>query len=205
MNAEEKTLTLGGKSGWSNIQTMDGVVIGKGRYGYDSIELDTNSRKADVRTDLLLDFEGKVPIDKTGHYEVVENNLISSPKAKMGSSSGLSRGVGGIRLSGNKESLFGTSGSTGSFLIEFWLCPSIAENGEIVFSWRSSRTVRNYPLYQMITASFSNNHLRWEFINVFNGYTENNGSVSVSGYKTIIPNVWVHHSISYDEDSGLLE
>lgn len=203
--AEEKTLTLGGKSGWTHIQTMDGVEFGTGRYGYDSIELSTNSRQKDTVTDLLIDFDSKIPIDKAGNYSVVSNNLVHSKNAKMGSGSALSRGNGGLRLSGSKDSLFGSSGDPGSFLIEFWLCPSIAENGEVVFSWRSSRTVRNYPLYQMITASFYNNHLRWEFINVFNDYTANGGEVAISGYRTVIPDVWTHHSISYDEQLGLLE
>ena len=91
--------------------------------------LDTNKRVAEDSSDLLLDFEGKVVIDQTGNYTVEENKLLNSTSAKMGKGAGLSRGKGGIRLSGANGSLFGSTGSTGSFLIEFWLCPSIAENG----------------------------------------------------------------------------
>jgi len=203
--AEDKVITLGGKDGWSQVQRMDGVEIGSGRYGYDCIQLDTNGRNVSDATDLLLDFEDRQFGDISGHYNIEENKMQYSSSAKMGSGSGLSRGTGGIRLSGTPSSIFGKSGLTGSFVIEFWLCPSIAENGEVVLSWRSSRTERNYPLYQMISASFYNNHLRWDFTNVFNGYTENGGEISVSSSRTIIPNVWAHHSLSYDDDTGLIE
>ena len=203
--AEEKTMTLGGRSGWSKIQKMDGVVIAPGRYGYDSITLDTNSRSLTRYTDLLLDFESATMEDCAANYTISENEAISSPKAKMGNKAALMRGSGGIRLRGENTALFGSSHDAGSFLIEFWLCPSIAENGEIVFSWRSSRTVKNYPLYQIISANFYSNHLRWEFTNVFNGYSENGGEISISSARIIIPDVWMHHSISFDEETGLLE
>ena len=169
---------LGGKTGWDKLKSMDGLAYGKGRFGYTSIELATNSRSVDrgsdagsqPATDLLLDFEevdGSFS-DRTGNYSVAEKSFVSSSKVKMGKHAAMSRGNGGITLSGSPDSLFGSSGSKGSFLIEFWLCPSIAENGEIVFSWRSSRMENDYLLYQMISASFFSNHLRWEFINVFN-------------------------------------
>ncbi len=203
--AEEKVLTLGGKNGWSKIQKMEGTVIAPGRYGFDSITLDTNSRSLTRYTDLLLDFEEEDFADCAGNYQIKENDSLRSAKAKMGSGSALMRGNGGIRLRGETKALFGSSGDTGSFLVEFWLCPSIAENGEIVFSWRSSRTVKNYPLYQLISATFQSNKLMWKFVNVFNGYSENNGTVEISSLRTIIPEVWMHHSIAFDEETGLLE
>lgn len=207
--AEEKTLVLGGKTGWSHVQKMDGLVYGKGRFGYDCLQLATNSRSIDEthseNTDLLLDFEDELFRDKTGNYSVTKNNFLRVANAKMGNYAALSRGTGGLRLDGVRGSLFGTQGNVGSFLIEFWLNPSIAENGEVVFSWRSSRTENDYLLYQMITASFLGNRLRWDFTNVFNGWKNDGGTVSVSCSKTIIPDVWAHHSISFDQDTGLLE
>lgn len=203
--AEEKVKVFGGKNGWPHLEKMDGVVIGKGQYGYDAVVLATNSRPVDKDTDLLLNFEGKEIRDLAGKYTVSSNKITVSDNSCMGKKAGLVRGNGGITLKGNRSTIFGSSGAVGSFLIEFWLRPSIAENGEIVFSWRSSRTVANYPLYQMISASFSGNHLEWAFTNVFNGYTENNGEIKLSSYTTIIPDVWMHHSISFDQNTGLLE
>ncbi|MBR0477212.1 MAG: hypothetical protein IJJ66_10390, partial [Treponema sp.] len=202
---------LGGKTGWDKLKSMDGLAYGNGRFGYRSLELATNSRSIDpdksAVTDLLLDFEEPDAsfADNAGNYSVEEKAFVSSSKVKMGKRSAMIRGNGGITLSGSPDSLFGSSGSKGSFLIEFWLCPSIAENGEIVFSWRSSRMENDYLLYQMISASFFSNHLRWEFINVFNGWKKDNGTVTLSCLRTIIPGVWAHHSISFDDDTGLLE
>ncbi|MCR5761805.1 MAG: hypothetical protein K6G00_00305 [Treponema sp.] len=203
--AEERVITLGGKAGWKDVSVMEKITTGDGKYGYPCMQLDTNSRSLTSETDLLLDFEDEVPVDRAGNYEVVSNNVIYSNDAKMGKGSGLVRGNGGLRLHGKQNSIFGTAGLTGSFLIEFWLNPSIAENGETVLSWRSSRTVHNSPLYQMINASFYKNHLEWMFTNVFNGYTENDGVISIASYSTIIPDVWTHHAISFDQDTGLLE
>ena len=205
VSAEDKLMVLGGKTGWPQLSKMDGVATGKGKYGYDCIQLDTNSRKSNERTDLLIDFESIKQEDAVGNYTVTKDDILRTTRAVMGKGAGLSRGAGGLRLSGRKGSLFGSSGNTGSFTIEFWLSPSIAENGEIVFSWRSSRTVADYPLYQMISASFFNNHLEWNFTNVFSGYMANDGEVTLSSYRTIIPDVWCHHSISYDDETGLLE
>ena len=203
--AEDKKIVLGGKAGWPSLSVMDGVTLGKGKFGYDCMQLATNSRSSDSGTDLLIDFETSRERDITGNYSVKKDNMLHTTKSVMGKGAGLSNDQGGLRLSGAAGSLFGTSGNTGSFTIEFWLSPSIAENGEIVFSWRSSRTVADYPLYQMITASFINNHLEWSFTNVFNGYTNDDGEVSLASYRTIIPDHWCHHVVSYDEDTGLLE
>ncbi|MBQ2553348.1 MAG: hypothetical protein II563_10965 [Treponema sp.] len=204
-SADERVVTLGGKNGWTKVQKMDGVTVGSGRYGYDCIQLDTNNRRVADTTDLLLDFEDGSFGDTAGKYTVRSNKFQRSQSAKMGKGSGLSRGDGGMRISGGRDTIFGKSGLTGSFIIEFWLNPSVADNGEVVLSWRSSRTENGWPLYQMIYASFFNNRLRWEFTNVFNGYKDNGGEISLSGYKIIVPNVWSHHSISYNDDTGLLE
>ncbi len=203
--SQEKTIVLGGKKGWPSLSKMDGIVSGKGKFGYDAMELATNSRSMDSNTDILIDFEKKEVKDITGNYSVTSNSLVTSENAIMGKSAGLARGKGGVRLSGNRNTIFGKEGQVGSFTIEFWLKPSIAENGETVFSWRSSRAVAGYPLYQMIVASFYGNHLEWSFTNVFNGYVENGGDVKLSSYRTIIPETWMYHSLSFDEETGVLE
>ena len=205
VHAEERVITLGGREGWSSVSVRNGVTTGVGTYGYDSMTLDTNSRHVSKQTDLLLDFEDGTMADISGHYKVISNALIPTTDCKMGKGSGLSQGKGGLRLDGDRTSLFGTPGIAGSFLIEFWLNPAVAENGETVLSWRSSRTVDDMLLYQMINASFANNHLTWNFTNVFDGYEENFGEISISSYSTIIPDSWTHHAISFDNQTGLLE
>ena len=203
--AQEKSIVLGGKDGWPALSKMDGIVQGKGRFGYDAMVLATNSRPLDKDTDLLINFENNEVKDISGNYSVTSNSLVSAEKSFMGKYAGLSRGTGGVRLRGGKDTIFGKQGQGGSITIEFWLKPSIAENGEIVFSWRSSRTVAGYPLYQMITASFFGNHLEWSFTNVFNGYVKNGGEITLSSYTTIIPEIWMHHAIHFDQNTGAFE
>ena len=209
--SESKTVVLGGKTGWPELSFKDGVTFGRGRFGYQAVELSTNARSVTDGTDLLLDFEkdgGEKEIfsDKRGNYTVQSNSLLSSPKSVMGHHSALSRGNGkGLVLQGNERSVFGRQGGTGSWTIEFWLCPAIAENGERVFEWHSSRIVNDYVLFQMIEASFFNNRMQWNFTNVFDGMPDNKGEVTLLSYSALIPNKWSHHEISYDEESGLLE
>jgi len=201
-----KSLKLGGKDGWNNLESMDGVTEGKGRFGYPSIELVRNSPAVSDFTDLLLHFENGEMRDSTGKYTVVSNDFVLTNDAAFGKGAALSRGTGhGMFLKGDKTSMFGGGGRIGSFTIEFWLAPSIAENGERFFSWRSSRTVGGYPVYQTITATFFNNHLEWRFSNIFEGYKKNKGEVLLAGTTTIIPDTWTRHKVSYDEESGLLE
>ncbi|MBR5096996.1 MAG: fibronectin type III domain-containing protein [Treponema sp.] len=211
LSAESKSIVLGGKTGWPELLSKDGVTFGRGRFGYESVELATNARAVTCDTDLLLDFENFDTVretfgDQSGHYAVQSNSLLRSPKSVMGHHSALSRGNGtGLVLRGNPETFFGRSGGTGSWTIEFWLCPAIAENGERVFEWHSSRIVNNYVTFQRIEAAFFNNRIQWNFTNIFDGMTDNGGEVNLLSYSALIPNKWSHHEISYDEESGLLE
>ena len=202
--AESKTIVLGGKTGWPELSSSEGVTFGTGRFGYEAVELSTNARAITSDTDLLLDLESFD--DKSGHFAAQSNSLLRSPKAVMGHYSALSRGNGkGLVLRAGPETFVGRQGGTGSWTIEFWLCPAIAENGEKVFEWHSSRIVNNYVSFQRIEACFFNNRMQWNFTNVFDGYTDNNGEVTLLSYSALIPNKWSHHEISYDEESGLLE
>lgn len=204
--AVTKSVKLGGKDGWNNLEKLDGVTEGKGRFGYTSLELVRNSPSVSDYTDMLLHFEDGKMQDSCGNYKVIENDFVLTNDSAFGKGAALSRGTGqGMVLSGGTNSMFGGGGRIGSFTIEFWLAPSISENGERFFSWRSSRTVGDYPVYQTITATFFNNHLEWRFSNIFEGYSQNKGEVLLAGTTTIIPNNWTRHKVSYDEESGLLE
>lgn len=206
LQAEPKIITLGGSTGWTDIKNESGVSRGVGRFGYTSIELAKNIRKNNEQTDLLIDFDDIEKLaDLTKNYDIIDNRFMKASKPYMGKGTGLTRGSGGLILHGKPESLFGKSGYLGSFTIEFWLRPSIAENGEIVFSWRSSRNVDDYPMYQMISAGFFGNHLEWDFTNLFAGYTQDKGEITLRSYRTIIPNKWSFYQITFDESTGLLE
>ena len=42
--AESKTIVLGGKTGWPELSSKEGVTFGTGRFGYGAVELSTNAR-----------------------------------------------------------------------------------------------------------------------------------------------------------------
>ena len=82
--------------------------------------------------------------------------------------------------------------------IEFWLYPAIAENGEQIFNWRSSRNMDRQSMYQVIRACFFNNHIEWNFHNIFSNGRILKDEVILTSLSTIIPQQWSHHSLSRD-------
>lgn len=205
-NLFSETYEIGGKNGWKDIQTKTGITEGKGRFGYTSLELETNHFKTDEFTDLLVNFEDSSVSEQTGNYEIYKNDLFISKNTHHGKQSGLSRNNGsGLQLKGNENSIFGKTGKIGSFCIEFWICPSVAENGEILFNWRSSQNFSEDVIYQMIRISIYKNKIYCLLSNIFYSYTKNNGDVELTGITNLLPGKWTHHILSYDEENGLLE
>ena len=206
VSAVPRQFVLGGEKGWGEVQKMSGLsrTAGGGRYGYESLELVTSTQGADDFTDILLTFDSAGVRDSTGHYQVLSDKMSLSGDAVRGKGSGLSRGIGrGVSLKGGKGAMFGTTGLVGSFVIEFWLSPSLAENGETVFSWRSSLNSSAYSKYQMVSASFFSNHLQWKFNNIFSGYSED--EIVLDGVSVVIPKRWSRHTLSFDQETGALE
>ncbi len=201
-----ETYVLGGKDGWKDSVVTTGLVKGKGRYGYESLELATNSSERTRNTDLLLDFEGGSFTDKAGHYQIVENALFPSTRAMRGKGAALSRSRGsGMKLSGDSASFFGSEGQAGSFVIDFWICPAVIDNGETLLNWRSSRKIMGALEYQVMSIYFYRNKLFCVFTNIFDGYLKNGGDVVIEGSSVLVPNKWSHHTIAFQEENGLLE
>ncbi len=185
---------------------MQHITTGKGRFGYTCLELETNSPAMTDDTDMLLHFESRGMEDTAGKYKIIKNNFVRTRDAAQGKYAALNRGTAtGMILHGSEKSMFGSSGYVGSFSLEFWLAPSVAGNGETVLSWRSSRGVQGYPMYQNITVLFNNNKLEWTFSNIFDGYTTNSGDVAFTSRSNIIPDKWALHKVSFDNKTGLLE
>ena len=69
-----KEIKLGGKAGWPVLKSQENIIKGKGRFGYDSIEIAPNSFNFDEYTDLLIDFENANNPLVEGDYYIVKNN-----------------------------------------------------------------------------------------------------------------------------------
>lgn len=201
-----ESLKIGGSSGWQDIEMRNGIVTGKGRFGYESLELERNNTFITSQTDLLIDFEDNCVRDVTNRYDIESNTTFISEKAIIGKGSALSRGIkGGIRVHGNKNSLFGSEGPSGSVKIEFWINPSVVDNGEVLLNWRSSINDVEGVIYQVISVSFYQNRVMCLFSNIFKGQKKDMGDVRLITDRKIIPEKWSHHSISFDEETGALE
>ena len=202
-----KEYLFGGKNGWPVFMQQEGITTGKGRYGYDCIELASNSFVFDEYTDLLIDFEdADMPISD-GDYIINRNNFQQTNQTKNEKAAGLSRNMGGLSISGRPGSFFGSEGLMGSFSFEFWLCPSIAENGEIVLNWESSRNDDGQLSFQVINGTFDKGHIKWELNNIFDMYLNAAGKneVELKGSSKIIPDTWSYHVLSFDCETGILE
>ena len=218
-------IKLGGKTGWPAFQSQENITTGKGRYGYDCIQLASNSFVFDLYTDLLIDFEDAASPIADGEYRILSNSLKSSNQTKNGKYAGLSRNIGGLSISGQPGTFFGSEGLMGSFSIEFWLCPSIAENGEVILNWESSKNVDGRLVYQLLSGSFNKGHMEWVLSNFFDFYgaeyetagvsgaqnaqqkqgAQDNKDVILKGTTKIIPETWSYHVLSYDCETGILE
>lgn len=204
-NLSAKEMSLGGKNGWPQLEVMENVTTGIGRFGYECVELKTNTSEPEFDTDLILNFEDEKNPVFSGNYIIEKNELQRVSGTETGKWAGLSRDQNGISLKGLPGTFFGTEGLCGSFSIDFWLNPAVTENGEVIFQWHSSRTVDRHIIYQMITAVFEGGHLKWNLSNIFDSFYPGNQNLSLKGSGNIIPGTWSHHVISYDAETGLLE
>ena len=202
-----KEYVLGGKGGWPVFQQQENLTTGKGRYGYDSIQLASNSFVFDDYTDLLIDFENIENPISDGEYTINRNNFHQTNQTKNEKAAGLSRNLGGLSVFGKPGTFFGSEGLMGSFSIEFWLCPSIAENGEVVVNWESSKNDNGSLVFQVINGTFDRGHIKWELLNIFDMYVNESGKneVELKGSTRIIPETWSYHVLSYDCETGILE
>ena len=200
-------VVLGGKEGWPAFQYYKNVTMGEGRFGYDCIQIDSNSFVADEYTDLLIDFENPGNPISEGDYRIVNNNLKSSSETINEKVAGLSRNTGGLSIVGNPGTFFGSEGVVGSFSIEFWLCPSVAENGETIIKWDSSKNMNGRLVYQSLGASFNKGKIEWNLLNFFDTTIVPNikDNITLKGTTRIIPDTWSHHVLSYDCENGILE
>jgi hypothetical protein len=216
--ADESTITLGGAGGWPHLSLETGIAHGKGRLGKDALVLSSKlpakspaafaPASGDETTDLYFSFDDGSFSDAAGNYDVKSNALRNAggSKPRRGNGAALCNTDGaGLVLRGKAGSLFSSSGDVGSFSVEFWLYPAVAENGSVVFEWRSSRLGPVGSTFQTIRAGMFRNHLEWVFSNVFAKTAGAPIDITLKGKKNLVPGSWSQHRISYDAESGLLE
>lgn len=208
--ADSASFELGGKSGWGMLHYTENIQMCPGKYGNPGISLRSSIPKITQTTDLYISFDQPSIIDEAGAYSVAASNMrfIGADQAKFGTGAGVcsphSSGAG-LVLKPQPGSFFSGEGSAGSFTIEFWLAPSVAESGSVILQWYSSYFEQERLTDQHIITQIIQNKLQWDFFNIWQDKYNNGISIRLKGRTNLIPSQWSHHLIAYNEEIGLLE
>jgi hypothetical protein len=220
----EKTLVLGAASGWnlvekrnrvtevSLVRTNPVLALAPGR-----LHDEAGPALGDYPlSDMIISFdEGRPELfaDRTGNYRV-------SIAPALGTTDGqwAKEGTGAARFSGDKESaltvfpreryaLFSPETLVKDFSLEFWLYPLNVDPGEQILFWTSVRqTLGEGPVYQRIEGIFARNRLQWTFTDFFSDPGDTRRlSFSVSSLSSLVPQMWSHHLIRFNSDTGMME
>lgn len=208
--ANPAVFELGGKNGWGMLQYTENIQMCPGKYGNPGISLSSSVPKITQQTDMYVSFDSPSILEETSSYTVQSSNMrfAGSTQAKFGSGAALCSPhakTAGLVLRPQQGSFFAGERSTGSFSIEFWIAPSVAENGSVILQWYSSYFERDRLTDQHILAQIIQNKLEWNFFNIWQDKYQNGISIQLRGRTNLIPSQWSHHLITYDEELGLLE
>jgi hypothetical protein len=208
----------------------DNAVLVPGfRGGKDYVLASAAYRSADD-TDLLLHFDaagGDSPVDLGGRWTAKSGPSfrLDREKREFGDASASFRGASSaISLFPGRGALLEGGSRFRDFSIEFWLYPATAENGEVILSWQSIRTLGGASLPQELSCAISGGRVTWSFQNFFDkplpvgkatakGATPERGNalpasrsrLELRAADPLVPKAWSHHLLRFDGDTGLLE
>lgn len=207
---EKKVLNLGGKNSWPTPWIEGNTTQESGFGGKNTIQLSTKPLfiPGDKNVDFAISFDKEGMIEETQNYTITKHGgeQIGSLEGITGKSAGkFSRGRGGLSLTGTPGCFFGTPGLKGSFTLSFWLYSAVAEDGEQIFSWKTSRKSRNKMVSQFIRGAIFNNRIEWTFNNFFVPPSGSETNFVLTAQDMLIPDTWNFHTITFNEFTGLLE
>jgi hypothetical protein len=228
----EKTLVIGGASGWRLAEKLDGLVEVSSVRPHPVLALSSASVSGGPdltglsASDMVISFDEGSPgrfADRAGHYRVSVSQGVQAAggvRARMGAGAALFQaGAGSAALPEpllveplDAGALFAPGRRIGDFSLEFWLYPFHMENGEQILEWTASgggsRPGRfgTEGGFQRILCTAVKNRLQWTFSDFFisPGETEHI-DLSLSGGAPVVPGVWTHHLVRFESDTGLLE
>ena len=159
--------------------------------------------------DLLLSFDGDAPTDDAGRWSVKATGPFErSPadQARFGEGAGVFRAPQTrLTLLPEGSGLFAPGVPGGDFTLEFWLKPTRAESGEIIFLWKASRQAGRTWQAQQVSALILRNRMSFGFIDFFWDPSGKETSLTLQGADVVVPGRWSHHLVRYDSATGLVE
>jgi len=168
---------------------------------------DTGRAGVTVDPDLYLSFDGEKPVDETGRWTVQTIGTYErSATSRFGDGSGSFRApVSRLLLQPASTEVFTPNLPLGDLSLEFWLKPTRADSGEIVFLWKANRKVGSASQSQQISCLVLRNRVVFSFLNFFSGATGVQTTISLQGSSILVPGGWSHHLVRFDSATGLLE
>lgn len=206
--AQEAVFSFGGTAGWDRFR-LENVEIRPTRGGAELTlaagEYEAGSGAGAV--DLLMHFNSPDWSDSRGPYRSAATSArFSAPFARLG--------AGAIAFENNSDelvlipqsgALFAPGTVWRDFSIEFWIYPTVAQDGETVLEWRGG--VKNGATFvdQAIQVSFVAQKLVWSFDHFFTNARGRFLELKLTGLDGILPRRWSHHLLRFDADTGLVE
>jgi hypothetical protein len=220
----EKTLVLGAGSGWNLVEKRNRVTevplvrpnpvlaLAPGR-----LQDKAGPALGDYPfSDMIISFdEGRPELfaDRTGNYRMSMAPALGTTDRQWAK-----EGTGAARFFGDKESaltvfpreqraLFSPETPVKDFSLEFWLYPLNVDHGEQILFWTSVRQTQGEgPVYQRIEGIFARNRLQWTFTDFFSDPSDTRRlSFSLSSLSSLVPQMWSHHLIRFNSDTGMME
>ena len=163
-------------------------------------------------TDLLVHFNREGEGEATGNYRLQPGRTLIVPEGRLlgEAGAGFNGERQGIQLAPQAGALFARATRWGDFSIEFWLRPSLANDGEEVLAWSGSRWREGRLKPQELRCTVRARRLVWEFVNFFaagEGSTAEGSEpvIRLEGISPLLPRSWRHHLLRFDSGTGLLE
>lgn len=203
--------SVGGAGDW----LLDNAVSVRGYRGGSDYVLAPDEYRPDLSTDLLLHFESTKPSDVASHYLCSAGGSFALDRkaALLGRAAARFRGSSStLSLSPLEGALLKGGNRFRDFSIEFWLYPTVAENGEVILEWKSFRRLTGAVETESFSCVISGGRLAWSFSNFFEKPILGGGTraelankIELRAKSPLIPKKWSHHLLRFDGDTGLLE
>ncbi len=204
---------LGREDGWRDFPAPENLVLRPGMWNTQDFFLrEDEYAPAAGRTDLLAHFNREGEDEATGNYRLQPGRALIVPEGRLlgEAGAGFNGERQGIELAPQAGALFARGTRWGDFSIEFWLRPSLANDGEEVLAWSGSRWREGRLKPQELRCTVRARRLVWEFVNFF---AAGEGSTAegiepllrLEGISPLLPRSWRHHLLRFDSGTGLLE
>jgi len=185
---------------------LDGTEVVAGAAGPE-IGLRATASAVGDASGLYLSFDGEAAADESGRWSALSAGPYArSAAARFGAGAGTFRAPETkLTLQPRGDASFVPDQPLRDLSLEFWVKPTRAESGEVVFLWKANRRNGKAWLTQQISCIILRNRVVFGFLNFFAAPDGKPTTFSLQGAKAIVPGSWSHHLVRFDSSTGLLE